>query len=107
MFEFLKNILGKTAGDETGGQPHSTPKTTSSAAPKGSPGRTITEARPTARLHTNGNGHDQTGQNGNSDSVHVPLESVLSGLPLELKARVKQTDVGGGTLSISVQSVLS
>src|SRR5436190_584567 len=105
MFEFLKNILGKPAGEHAGGQAPSTAKgnaaathKTSSPSPGGA-GRTP-EARST---RTNGNGNG----NGHADSVHIPLQAVLSGLPLELKGRIKQAAVTGATVSISVESVLA
>lgn len=42
-----------------------------------------------------------------SGLIEIPLATVLSGLPLELKRFVRQTDVGDGTLSISMERVLA
>jgi predicted regulator of Ras-like GTPase activity (Roadblock/LC7/MglB family) len=43
----------------------------------------------------------------NGRGVQLPLQVILSGLPLELQPRVKQTDVGDATISVPLEKVLS
>ncbi len=44
---------------------------------------------------------------GNGRAVEIPLQSILSVLPLELQPRVRQTDVGDVTISVPLEKVLA
>jgi len=48
-----------------------------------------------------------SGSNGNGNGVQVPLQAILSALPLELKAKVKQTEVGDAVITVPLAKVLS
>lgn len=90
MFEFFKNIFGaKPVENETGESESVVPATAFQAAPS------TAKPVPVPRPESNGNG------------LHIPLQAVLDGLPLELKNRVKQSDVGDASLSIPLEKVLS
>lgn len=90
MFEFFKNIfVGKPVENETG---ESEPAASVTAShPREAAAKVVAAPRP----ESNGNG------------LHIPLQAVLNGLPLELKTRIKQSDVGDASLSIPLEKVLS
>lgn len=90
MFEFFKNIfVGKPVENETG---ESEPAASGSAFDAPEP---VAKAVTAPRAESNGNG------------LHIPLQAIIDGLPLELKSRIKQRDVGGASLSIPLERVLS
>lgn len=93
MFGFLKNLFRKPApsnGSETAhseavsDMEHSTPVT--NGGPK-APAR--------LRTHSNGSG------------VQLPLQSIIKTLPLDLRAKVKQADVGEVIISVPLEKVLA
>jgi predicted regulator of Ras-like GTPase activity (Roadblock/LC7/MglB family) len=94
MFDFLKNLfVSKPVEDNAGAQERPISyyhQVTPPSAPK-----LTTGARATAK------------SNGNGGGVHIPLQAVLSGLPLELKGRIKQSEVGEATISVALEKVLS
>src|ERR1041385_6883336 len=51
----------------------------------------------------NGNGNG----NGASNGVAVPLQAILAALPLELRAKVRQQDVGALTVTVPFDKILS
>lgn len=51
-----------------------------------------------------GNGHSHT--NGNGNALYVPLQGILNGLPGELKAKVRQAEVGEMTVQLPLEKVL-
>ena len=90
MFAFLKNIiLGKPVEDRVGEMQEPAPAPARPAV-NGLP------LRPQPRTHANGNGN----------SVEVSLQNVLGAFPLELKGRIRQSDVGEATVSIPMEKVL-
>src|ERR1017187_270451 len=97
MFAFLKNIiLGKPVKDRVGEAQEPAPE---SAVPPvaPAPARPAVNGlplRPQPRTHANGNGN----------SVEVSLQNVLGAFPLELKGRIRQSDVGEATVSIPMRS---
>ncbi len=54
-----------------------------------------------------GNGHAEAYENGNGHPLCVPLQGILNALPAELKARVRQLEVGDMTVELPMESVLS
>jgi predicted regulator of Ras-like GTPase activity (Roadblock/LC7/MglB family) len=109
MLGFIKNIFGSRHEKENVFQQPELHKAGTEAMPAFHAARTE-EARtappgfrpsklvPARRLNT--------AEEGDS-LIEIPLSSVLSNLPMELKARVRQTEVGDATLSISLNMVLS
>jgi predicted regulator of Ras-like GTPase activity (Roadblock/LC7/MglB family) len=97
MFGFLKNILrSKPVEDQTGGEevsviesPPPAPPESASLPPSSRP--------PTPRPPGNGDGN----------SVDISLQMVLNNFPLELKGRIRQSDVGEATVSIPPDKILS
>ena len=62
---------------------------------------------PPPKAHTNGLGMEPVQSNGNSQGVILLLASVIKGLPLELRGRVRQSDVGHAEISIPLDKVLA
>jgi predicted regulator of Ras-like GTPase activity (Roadblock/LC7/MglB family) len=62
---------------------------------------------PQPRTAHAGNGNGAPAARRNIASVQVPLHAILTGLPLELRARLRQTEVGNLTVSVTLDKVLS
>src|SRR5512143_3054828 len=97
MFGCLKHVLKRpadgTARDES--------VASTSAAPEAA---LSTEARATTEPRSASlprNGHH------NGKGVELPLQSILSGLPLELQSRMRQPNVGDAVLSIPLERILA
>lgn len=107
MFDFLKNIFGKPGEDQANGHAHSSPVARPPAAISGRPPvarpRPLPQAprAPVARPNGNGNGAAASGA-----VLQLPLQSVLSGLPLELKGRIRRNEVGDATIPVSLETIL-
>ncbi len=99
MFEFLKNLFVSKPSDDYLGDDYVSGQELPPPHPAHqAPARPASPAPPpraASRPHSNGSG------------VHVPLQVVLNGLPLELKARVRQSDVGDALISVPLEKVLS
>ena len=93
LFGFLKNVFRKP--DANGKEVPPTPIDKPAAPAKVSaPAKPVQPAAP-------------VGQDGNGDGVQIPLQAILAGLPLELRARVQQPNVAGLTVSVSLDQILS
>jgi predicted regulator of Ras-like GTPase activity (Roadblock/LC7/MglB family) len=93
MFEFLKNMFqGKPVQEPTGGGGAPAVETPEPPPPAARPPAPVVPRPPV---------------NPNGNSVDILLQSVLSGFPLELKGRIRQSDVGEATVSIPMEKVLS
>ena len=94
MFEFFKNLFVQRPGENpVESEVEAAPST---AAPPAAP-KNPALSRPVQRPQSNGNGN----------GVHVPLQAILSGLPLELKGRIRLSEVGDATISIPLEKILS
>src|SRR5258707_5857013 len=97
MFGFLKNLLPKQSKtpveypDVTEAAPAPTPKRKTYAVPN----RAL--ANPNADVISN-----QTGK-----MIELPLQAILSNLPLELQPRLLQTEVGDATIEVLLEKILS
>src|SRR5215471_5486339 len=99
MFEFFKNLFVQKPAEDADfspefqdAQPIATPPSAPTAA---------AATRPGSRPVSNGNG------NGNGNGVQVPLQAILSGLPLELKGRIRLSEVGDAVIAIPLEKILS
>lgn len=106
MFKFFKNLLaGRPAREESDAQfapsqkPPLPPQHTAPATPL--PG--AQRFQPVARPHSRNGG----GAPASAKIVQVALQSVLTSLPPELKARVKQVDLGEVMFSVPLEKILS
>jgi predicted regulator of Ras-like GTPase activity (Roadblock/LC7/MglB family) len=100
MFEFLKNVLlGKPAEDQPGAEVRPALETAPAPPPPATRSPAPAPREPAPRPPTNGQS--------NSGSVDVSLQMVLNGFPLELKGRIRQSDVGEATVSIPLDKVMS
>jgi predicted regulator of Ras-like GTPase activity (Roadblock/LC7/MglB family) len=102
MFDFFKNLF---AGKETDGistmEQSPNAKSQTATASHASP----PQFRP---KYPNGAPAAQKSAVANGDAIQIPLQAVLNGLPLALKGRVLDIEVGAGaTLSIAPDRVLS
>src|SRR5258708_15588704 len=99
MFGFLKNLLRRPP--ETPAENQSDPGLNSVAAASASISTTTSSFR-AAPLRRN-----LGPQNGTSKCIEVSLEKILSGLPLELQPRIRQSDVGDLTISVPLEKILA
>jgi predicted regulator of Ras-like GTPase activity (Roadblock/LC7/MglB family) len=108
MFGFLKNLLWSTRGQPAGTWKPSSFRTASAPVPvsappaaspprlaPSSPGEGRQDGAPANRAHQNGNG------------LNLPLQNILAGFPLELQSRVRQTDLGGRSVSVPLEKILA
>src|SRR5512143_1924707 len=95
MFEFLKNLFVSKPSDEYVTDDYVSGQELPPPHQVAAPSSPMPAARPASRSRSNGSG------------VHVPLQIVINGLPLELKARVRQSDVGDALISVPLEKVLS
>ena len=98
MFGHLKNLLRRLVETPGEDQPASAPVPGAAAAST----RQIVMAprRETASPHKNG-----AHQNGKG--IELPLQPILSGLPLELQPRLLQPDAGALTISVPLEKILA
>lgn len=96
MFDFLKNFFGKPV-EQDNGQEHDFSPSENGAPPPPRPGAVPSRYRAALSNPRSGNG----------GGIQVPLQAVLNTLPLELKTRVRHSDVGDAVLSVSLEKVLS
>lgn len=113
MFAFLKTILGgrKAAPQQAAGlatsrtvyTPPTRPEPARPAAPASRPQqkRAVAPAPQPVPVPA----HDAHDVNGSD--VDIPLSSVLRGLPPDLKDRVRDLDIRGATMSISLERILA
>jgi predicted regulator of Ras-like GTPase activity (Roadblock/LC7/MglB family) len=95
MFGYVKNILRKWVESPEAPQP--APPANTAAAPA----RQIVMTPPRTGTPAPTNGGHQSGR-----GVELPLQSILSALPLELQPRLRQRDAGELTISIPLEKVL-
>src|ERR1044071_7012186 len=89
MFEFLKNLFAsKPTEDGTVMEPQ-------------------IATQPDTSARTPGSAFEHVPQDSNGHSVNISLQAVLNALPLELKSRLRETDVGNATMSLPMETVLS
>ena len=108
LFGFLKGLFRRAESNGAEAPaPAATPPRVKS--PPGAPRPAPAPRPPQNGTSNNGNGHG----NGTSAPrrsgavVPVSLQSVIAALPLELRGRVKQEDVGDLTISVPLEKVLS
>ncbi|MCW5551353.1 MAG: hypothetical protein KIS67_04220 [Verrucomicrobiae bacterium] len=108
FFGFLRGIFRKSEADELPTEPCASGMPPAMPAPSHS-----TAVRATGSTNGNGprasNGHG-SGANvsrRNVATIPVSLSAVLAGLPLELRAKVKETEVGDLTLPVPLDKILS
>jgi len=97
MFGHLKNLLRRLV--ETPGEDQPTPGL-GAATPSATRRIVMTPRRETASPHNNG-----VHQNGKG--IELPLQPILSGLPLELQPRLLHPDAGGLTISVPLEKILA
>jgi predicted regulator of Ras-like GTPase activity (Roadblock/LC7/MglB family) len=122
MLGFLKTFFGKPVENKTNGHSHSSfpaaPLPRSSTAKPFQPvskpatqtrsaGMSTLPADVSPRPAGATNGHHASAHNGNGNSIHLPLHTILNGLPLELKARIREAGVGELTISLPTEQVLA
>jgi hypothetical protein len=108
MFEFLKNILaGKPDGHQAGGTARVAPQTVpSSYAPVSkTPAVVTTVARP--NIASSANPPPGSALSNGGSSVQLPLHAVLNGLPAEFQSKIRQSEAGNATITISLEQVLT
>ena len=104
MFQFLKNILGKPAQDQAGANSISrSPAPRPPAALPKPPAASRT--RPATMPHRPP--ISGPARHSGSALVQIPLQAVLTGLPLELKGRVVQNEVGAASISVPLEKIVS
>ena len=98
--QFLRELFrrpeARNGRDRKPAPKRSTPTPAPAPAPRPEPAAT---AARTVR-----NGGSTTPQNGNG--IHIPLRTIISGLPLELRAKVKQTEFGDLSVPVSIEQIL-
>src|SRR5689334_5597527 len=97
---FLKNLFHRSG--RNGAAAHAAEPEVTGAAEQESPapvGRVTSVA---------GSSFSAVGSNGNGkpNGVPIPLQAILAGLPLELRARVKRPEVGDMTVTIAFEKIL-
>jgi predicted regulator of Ras-like GTPase activity (Roadblock/LC7/MglB family) len=92
MFYFLKSMLRKLV--DTPAEANAIEQASQPAAHP--------EPRPVPQQPRNGNGAYQNGR-----GIDIPLQAILTGLPLELQPKVKQAHVGEMTISVPLEKILS
>jgi predicted regulator of Ras-like GTPase activity (Roadblock/LC7/MglB family) len=96
LFGPLKNLLRRLVETSEEDQPAPAPSAASASAR-----RIVTAPRSEAAApHTNG-----AQQNGRG--IELPLQPILSGLPLELQPRLLQPDAGALTISVPLEKILA
>ncbi len=104
LFELLRKLAGKTPESQPARPAPAPVEPRAEASPQ--PMRNVVSAyvgapRNGAEPHAlNGNGHSSNG-------VGIPLQRILTSLPMELKSRVIQPDVGAWTVAISLEKILA
>lgn len=104
MFGFLKNLLGKKAtkpAQPQGPRPYAPSALTGhggNGARHASNGRNGASAKGVPAY--------RNGQNSNGVGIELPLQKVVDSLPVEILARLSQTDVGDLKLSIPLERIL-
>jgi predicted regulator of Ras-like GTPase activity (Roadblock/LC7/MglB family) len=111
MLKFFKNFFASPAEEKpvvTAAPSRKSPSPvqpySSQPASSSPPARIQSTVKPQApaQNHSNGHGRGET----NSQGVKLPLQNILFGLPMELKARIRQNDVGIMEISIPLEKVL-
>ena len=97
MFDFLKNFFGKPV-EHSNGHEHAFSPSRGEATPTSKPQALPPRFRPAVL---------PSGRQGNGGGVQIPLQAVLSALPLELKTRVRQSDVGEAVIVVPLEKVLA
>ena len=100
MSGFLRKVFGKGAATEVQGAAPATPVAASAPRAIAAPVAPAAPVATAAPVHRNGGG--QTGK-----GIELPLQSILSGLPLELQPRLKHSYAGALTVSIPLEKILS
>ncbi len=111
MFGYLRNLLGRTDARHAPlrkqfpktGSPGSAPVAQAKPLPR-PVNRPTPTPRPIAHANTNTSIHSK---HGNGSGIHIPLQSILAGLPLELQKKVRQSAVGDMTVSVALERILS
>ena len=96
MFGYVKNILRKWV--ETPNEDQTAPTVSAPPAPTR---RTGMAPHPEATPAANTRGHH------NGRGVELPLQPILSGLPLELQPRLTQQDAGTLTITVPLEKILA
>src|SRR2546430_703159 len=110
MLGFLKNMMRKLADTpaETNDQP-APEYTDTEVIPAPAPVKPAFPRQPGLSqnaLRQNGHaGHSNISQN--SKGVEIPLQALLTALPLELHPRLRQTNVGDAIITIPLEKILS
>ena len=98
MSGFLRKVFGKGAEAEVQA---AAPARAPAPAPAAPAYRSSASPAASAPVQKNGNG------NGQHKGIELPLQSILSGLPLELQPRLKHSYAGTLTVSIPLEKILS
>lgn len=99
MLDFLKHIFRH--------RPVTDDLAAETPAPASVAGQSSTAPRPPTRSEPRP-GEDSAGRdNGNGNSVEVSLQAVFNAFPPQLKGRIRQLEVGGATVSVTLDKVLS
>ena len=99
MFGFLKNLISKL--DDTPVDYQEPPLA------EAAPAEMTPEAATPSLRDSRKNFVYQDGQHRNGHGIELPLQKILTDLPLELQPRVRQTDVGELTISIPLEKILA
>lgn len=108
FFGFLRGIFRKSEANELPEEPSASALPPVRPAPVNSPpvramGSTTGNGKPAS----NGHGAGTNGPRRNVATIPVSLAAVLAGLPLELRAKVKETEVGDLTFPVPLDKILS
>jgi len=99
MFGFIKTLLRKRPENPAENETPAQTETDYNQEPAPYGQAMVTQS---SRPNSNGNGFHQAGK-----GIELPLQSILSNLPLELQPRVKNANVGDACISIPLEKVLA
>lgn len=99
FFGYLKGLFRKS---EANGAAEEAPPIEPAPPPK-----TLPSPPPAARASLAGNGGVTLPPRRQTAALQIPLQAILAGLQLELKAKVRQEQVGDLTISVPLEKVLS
>src|SRR5258706_5098430 len=105
MVSFLKDFLRRPADEPAESQASavivSSPERAVQGYPQGYPNAFAPVARPVAARPVTGRAA------GTAKGIEIALQSIINTLPLELQPRLLQRDVGGATIAVPLEIVLS
>ena len=107
MFGFLKNLVPKRFSRQ--GETHEAEEAASdpiAAALYAKPATATPAASAAPSAGANG-GPPQMNGGQNAKGIELPLQPILSSLPVELQPRLTQIDVGAATIYIPLEKILS